>query len=82
MVQLNLKNLTFNLKKSYDLTFNLKKSYNLTFNLKKSYILLDKSYILTMKIDISTWKYLTRNFREADYLPQNRARINTAYRYQ
>ena len=35
-----------------------------------------------MKIDISTWKNLTRNFREADYLPQNRARINTAYRYQ
>ena len=69
---------------------NLKKSYILTFNLKKSYIQLEKilhstwkilhftwkSYILTIKTDISTWKNLTRNFREADYLPQNRARIN------
>ena len=43
---------------------------NLTFYLK------NKTLHFNDKTDISTWKNLTRNFREADYLPQNRARIN------
>ena len=63
MGQFNSKYLTFNLEKSY-------------IRLEKSYIQLEKSYIQPKKTLYFNLKNLTRNFREADYQPQNRARIN------
>jgi len=59
MGQLNLKNLTFNLKKSY----------NFIFNLKKSYIQLENPYISTIKLTFLLEKILHETFeRQIIYL--------------